>query len=106
MATKEHNQMKEEEYKALAIDLIDQAVENKLYWLAESGFTNAKDCNPQQDLDGWNGGGYWEFVYTSIASNIDSHNIVFVPKETQAEKRVHDTIDKLDASGFFNEDKY
>ena len=98
--------MKEQEYKALAIDLIDQAVENKLYWLAESGFTNAKDCNPQQDLDGWNGGGYWEFVYTSIASNIESYNIDLRILETPEEKRVHDSIDKLDASGFFNEKEY
>ena len=37
---------------------------------------------------------------------VDKIYPVFAPKETQAEKRVHDTIDKLDASGFFNEDKY
>ena len=66
---------KEQKYKALAIDLIDLAVKHKLYWLAESGFRNATDCSYPDDPNGWNGGGYWEFVYTSIASNIDSHNL-------------------------------
>ena len=68
--------MKEEEYKALAIELVDLAVENKLYWLAASGFTNANDCSPQQDPTGWNGEGYWEFVYHSIASNFDQYNCI------------------------------
>ena len=65
--------MKEEEYKALAIELVDLAVKHKMYWLAESGFRNATDCSTEPH--GWNDGGYWEFVYTSIASNIDSYNL-------------------------------
>jgi len=64
---------KEQKYKALAIELVDLAVKHKMYWLAESGFRNATDCSTEPH--GWNDGGYWEFVYISIASNIDSHNL-------------------------------
>ena len=72
MGTNQMNR-KEQKYKALAIELVDLAVKHKMYWLAESGFRNATDCSTEPD--GWNSGGYWEFVYTSIASNIDSHNL-------------------------------
>lgn len=53
------------------IDAIVSAGPNYL-WLVTSGFQNADDCCPDGDAgeEGWNGGGYWEFVYTSIASNI------------------------------------
>ena len=68
------NTTTEAEYKELAIELVDLAVEHKLYWLAESGFRNATDCSDEPD--GWNGGGYWCFVYTSIASNFDQYNSI------------------------------
>jgi len=59
------------DYRHLALNLIDLAVEFKLYWLVISGFANAEHCINDLDDDR----GYWELVYVSIASNIDSYDV-------------------------------
>lgn len=73
----------EVQYRQLVTYMIDFIVlldDPKVLWLIESGFINAKDMA----ADGWDKGvarlvesdsecGYWEFVYVSIASNIDDH---------------------------------
>jgi hypothetical protein len=59
------------DYRKLALELIDLVVESKNYWLATSGFENADHCINDLDDDR----GYWELVYVSIASNIDSYDV-------------------------------
>ena len=63
--------MSETNYRKLALELIDLVVESKNYWLATSGFENADHCINDLDDDR----GYWELVYVSIASNIDSYEV-------------------------------
>jgi hypothetical protein len=63
--------MSETNYRKLALELIDLVVESKNYWLATSGFENADHCINDLDDDR----GYWELVYVSIASNIDSYDV-------------------------------
>ena len=63
--------MSETNYRKLALELIDLVVESKSYWLATSGFENADHCINDLDDDR----GYWELVYVSIASNIDSYDV-------------------------------
>ena len=76
------NTNREAHYRDLALAEIDAIVSAgpAYLWLVTSGFENADDCCPdggsrngQAGPDGWNHGGYWEFVYTSIASLIDAH---------------------------------
>jgi hypothetical protein len=71
------NTNREAYYRGLALAEIDALISAgpDYLWLVTSGFENADDCCPdgQGGPDGWNRGGYWEFVYTSIASNIDAH---------------------------------
>ena len=59
------------DYRHLALNLIDLAVESKNYWLVVSGFANAEHCINDLDDDR----GYWELVYVSIDSNIDSYDV-------------------------------
>tara|TARA_R110002050_G_scaffold23920_1_gene63803 strand:- start:144 stop:506 length:363 start_codon:yes stop_codon:yes gene_type:complete len=63
------NPNREARYRDLVTAEIDAIVSAgpEYLWLITSGFKNADDCCP----DGWNHGGYWEFVYTSIASNLE-----------------------------------
>ena len=63
--------MSETNYRKLALNLIDLVVESKNYWLVTSGFDNADHCINDLDDDR----GYWELVYVSIASNIDSYDV-------------------------------
>ena len=68
------NKTTENEYRELAIDLVNLAAKHGKYWLATSGFENADHCITRDDA---NGMGYWELVYVSIASNIDDYDVKF-----------------------------
>jgi len=64
------------QYRQLVTYMIDFIVlldDPKVLWLIESGFINAKDCADESRGGDWDGCGYWEFVYVSIASNIDDY---------------------------------
>lgn len=66
----------ETQFRKLVTDMIDYIVlmdEPEVMWLVESGFINAKDCADESRGGDWDGCGYWEFVYYSIASNISDH---------------------------------
>jgi|19_taG_2_1085344.scaffolds.fasta_scaffold17401_3 hypothetical protein len=66
----------EVQYRQLVTYMIDFIVlldDPKVLWLIESGFINAKDCADESRGGDWDGCGYWEFVYVSIASNIDDY---------------------------------
>ena len=66
----------ENDYRLLALELVDLAVQSKVYWLVTSGFENADHLilmGEASKLDR----GYWELVYVSIASNIDSYDVEF-----------------------------
>ena len=62
----------ENDYRLLALELVDLAVQSKVYWLATSGFENADHLISEDDAQDR---GYWELVYVSIASNIDSYDV-------------------------------
>jgi hypothetical protein len=62
----------EKGYRKLALAEIETVVKLGEHWLATSGFENADHCINRDDACGM---GYWELVYTSIASNMDDYNI-------------------------------
>ncbi len=62
----------ENEYRELAIDLVNIAVEHGEHWLATAGFENADHCINDLGDDR----GYWELVYVSIATNMERNHIV------------------------------
>jgi hypothetical protein len=62
----------EKGYRKLALAEIETVVKLGEHWLATSGFENADHCI---NRDGACGMGYWELVYTSIASNMEDYNI-------------------------------
>ena len=61
----------EKGYRKLALAEIEAVVKLGEHWLATSGFENADHCI--NDLDDKRG--YWELVYISIASNMDTYDI-------------------------------
>jgi hypothetical protein len=61
----------EKGYRKLALAEIETAIKLGEHWLATSGFENADHCI--NDLDDKRG--YWELVYVSIASNMDTYDI-------------------------------
>ena len=65
------NNTTEKEYRELALELIESTIKQGEHWLATSGFENADHCI---NRDGACGMGYWELVYTSIASNMDDRD--------------------------------